>query len=76
MDRWTTPYPSPTRHETRQRALMETSPSPNVELEGLEAAAHGKTPGTLPPGSLLGEEDLDAGLAQAAYAVGAGEALA
>jgi hypothetical protein len=55
---------------------METSPSPNVELEGLEAAAHGKTPGTLPPGSLLGEEDLDAGLAQAAYAVGAGEALA
>lgn len=47
----------------------------NIQLEGLKAAPYRSTAGTLSPGALLAHQDVDAGLAQAAYALSAGVRL-
>ncbi len=46
--------------------------SSNIELKRLEPAANSGTAGALPPGSVFYHEDLDAGGAEAADALGAG----
>jgi hypothetical protein len=50
--------------------------SPNVKLKRLKLAADGEALWTLPARTLLGQQDVDAGLAETAYALGAGKALA
>lgn len=59
--------------QERERVKCETSADPlsDIELERLEPAADGGTAGTLPSGSVLLQENLDAGLAEAADALGA-----
>lgn len=44
------------------------NPLPNIQLKWLEFSANGRTSRTLPPSTLLGHQNINTSLADAAYA--------